>query len=207
MTEERFNKDQLDEAVAREREACAVAAWSAGMDTHNKANGFPACDAREVGSLAARAIRMREEGKECSLHDYAYLLAAAHNILKAVVAAHADKEKGCRMTMVDLERARDLVNILNGKPGPPPAPTPSIDLIITVDGGLVQSVCTTSSTENLNVYLVDHDTDGADDQVFELEDGTARIVEFGAVPAPAYVEEVKGLLDTPSSSPKNTPAP
>lgn len=37
-------------------EAAAVAAWSEGMDTHNKAKGLP-CDAREVGGYCARAIR------------------------------------------------------------------------------------------------------------------------------------------------------
>ena len=43
-----------------EREACAVTAWSAGMDCHNKALGLP-CDARNVGSLAASAIRARSQ--------------------------------------------------------------------------------------------------------------------------------------------------
>ena len=44
--------------AAAEREACAVTAWSVGMDCHNKALGLP-CDARNVGSLAAQAIRAR----------------------------------------------------------------------------------------------------------------------------------------------------
>lgn len=44
--------------AAEERESCAVAAWMAGMDEHNKARGMP-CDAREVGSAGAQAIRMR----------------------------------------------------------------------------------------------------------------------------------------------------
>ena len=46
--------------AAAEREACAVTAWSAGMDCHNKALGLP-CDARNVGSLAASAIRARSQ--------------------------------------------------------------------------------------------------------------------------------------------------
>ena len=45
-------------AAAAEREACAITAWSAGMDAHNAARGIP-CDAREVGSKAAQAIRAR----------------------------------------------------------------------------------------------------------------------------------------------------
>lgn len=45
-------------AVAAEREACAIAAWSAGMAAHNAARGLP-CDARDVGSKAANAIRAR----------------------------------------------------------------------------------------------------------------------------------------------------
>lgn len=44
--------------VAREREACAVTAWFAGMDYHERALGLP-CDAREVGSSCANAIRER----------------------------------------------------------------------------------------------------------------------------------------------------
>ncbi len=43
-----------------EREACAVAAWMAGIDAHNKALGMP-CDAREVGSSCAIAIRARSK--------------------------------------------------------------------------------------------------------------------------------------------------
>ena len=44
--------------AAHEREACAVAAWSKGMDVHNAALSMP-CDAREVGSKCAEAIRAR----------------------------------------------------------------------------------------------------------------------------------------------------
>jgi hypothetical protein len=44
--------------AAAEREACAVAAWSAGMDVHNNAAGLP-CDARETGAQCAAAIRAR----------------------------------------------------------------------------------------------------------------------------------------------------
>lgn len=44
--------------AAAEREACAITAWSAGMDAHNAARGLP-CDARDVGSKAASAIRAR----------------------------------------------------------------------------------------------------------------------------------------------------
>ena len=44
--------------AATEREACAVTAWSAGMDAHNAVRGLP-CDARDVGSKAAAAIRAR----------------------------------------------------------------------------------------------------------------------------------------------------
>jgi hypothetical protein len=47
-----------DLSVAAEREACAIAAWSAGMAAHNAARGLP-CDARDVGSKAANAIRAR----------------------------------------------------------------------------------------------------------------------------------------------------
>lgn len=47
------------EASARvEREACAVTAWSAGMQFHNQRIGLPS-DAREVGAFAARTIRAR----------------------------------------------------------------------------------------------------------------------------------------------------
>lgn len=45
-------------AVSVEREACAVAAWMAGMDAHSKSLGMP-CDARGVGSAGANAIRTR----------------------------------------------------------------------------------------------------------------------------------------------------
>lgn len=51
-------RDVVRHLVSAEREACAVAAWMAGMDVHTKALGMP-CDAREVGSAGARAIRMR----------------------------------------------------------------------------------------------------------------------------------------------------
>ena len=47
-------------------EEAAVAAWSAGMDAHNKALGLPT-DAREVGSQAAQRIRALDgttRGKE-----------------------------------------------------------------------------------------------------------------------------------------------
>ena len=40
--------------AAAEREACAIAAWSTGMDLHMKQG-----DAREIGSACARAIRAR----------------------------------------------------------------------------------------------------------------------------------------------------
>lgn len=45
-----------EKMVAAKREACAVAAWSAGMQSHDLNRGMP-CDAREVGALAARVIR------------------------------------------------------------------------------------------------------------------------------------------------------
>ena len=51
-------KRMIDSAAAAEREACAIAAWSAGMAAHNAARGLP-CDARDVGSKAAKAIRAR----------------------------------------------------------------------------------------------------------------------------------------------------
>lgn len=40
--------------AATEREACAVAAWSVGMDLYLKQH-----DAREIGAACARAIRTR----------------------------------------------------------------------------------------------------------------------------------------------------
>ena len=52
-----FKHGQID-GKETEREACAATAWAIGMDEHNKALGLPV-DAREVGSLAARAIRER----------------------------------------------------------------------------------------------------------------------------------------------------
>lgn len=59
-----FDEDGLKRfyamAVAAEREACAITAWSAGMDAHNAARGLP-CDARDVGSKAAKAIRARDD--------------------------------------------------------------------------------------------------------------------------------------------------
>ena len=41
---------------AKERERCAITAWTAGMQEYTKARGMP-CDAREVGAMAARDIR------------------------------------------------------------------------------------------------------------------------------------------------------
>lgn len=38
------------------RESCAVKAWMVGMNEYTKHRGLP-CDAREVGSIAARTIR------------------------------------------------------------------------------------------------------------------------------------------------------
>lgn len=49
-------RDVVRRIVATHQERCAVAAWSAGMDYHTKVLGIP-CDAREVGSAAAKAIR------------------------------------------------------------------------------------------------------------------------------------------------------
>jgi len=63
--------------AAAEREACAITAWSAGMDAHNAARGLP-CDARDVGSKAASAIRARGEPatrEERRAHDERYLQA------------------------------------------------------------------------------------------------------------------------------------
>lgn len=64
-------------AAAAEREACAVTAWSAGMDAHNAVRGLP-CDARDVGSKAAAAIRARGKPatrEERRAHDERYLRA------------------------------------------------------------------------------------------------------------------------------------
>lgn len=47
-------EDLLRHLVWEEREACAIAAWSTGMDLHMKQ-----FDSREVGSACARAIRAR----------------------------------------------------------------------------------------------------------------------------------------------------
>jgi len=58
-----YTADQMreyGEACAKaEREACAVAAWLAGMDYHNTTLGLPVADAREVGSKCAKDIRAR----------------------------------------------------------------------------------------------------------------------------------------------------
>lgn len=54
----RFAATVAATAAATEREACAITAWSVGMDAHNAARGIP-CDARNVGSKAANAIRAR----------------------------------------------------------------------------------------------------------------------------------------------------
>ena len=43
-------------ATQQEREACAITAWSIGMDLHQKQ-----FDAREVGASCASAIRARGE--------------------------------------------------------------------------------------------------------------------------------------------------
>lgn len=55
-----YTADDLEQARREEREACAIAAWSAGMEYHNRVLGMPA-DAREVGSAGAAAIRARNE--------------------------------------------------------------------------------------------------------------------------------------------------
>ena len=44
--------------AAAEREQCAITAWGVGMGAHDAARGLP-CDARDVGSKAASAIRAR----------------------------------------------------------------------------------------------------------------------------------------------------
>ncbi len=44
----------IDLGAAAEREACAITAWSTGMDLHMKQY-----DAREIGSACAKAIRAR----------------------------------------------------------------------------------------------------------------------------------------------------
>ena len=54
--------DEIATAIAAEREACAVAAWMAGMQAHDNSRGL-LCDARKVGSAAASAIRMRPDAK------------------------------------------------------------------------------------------------------------------------------------------------
>ena len=46
--------DKLQGAVLAEREACAITAWSIGIDLHLKHH-----DIREVGSACATAIRAR----------------------------------------------------------------------------------------------------------------------------------------------------
>lgn len=58
-----YSPEKVAELLAEEREACAVAAWMAGMDFHTKVHGMP-CDAREVGSAGASAIRMRSNANE-----------------------------------------------------------------------------------------------------------------------------------------------
>ena len=50
--------DALAQAKADEREACAIAAWSTGMDLHMKKY-----DAREIGFACAATIRSRGETK------------------------------------------------------------------------------------------------------------------------------------------------
>lgn len=50
----------VEQARREEREACAIAAWSAGMEYHNRVRGMPT-DAREVGSAGAAAIRARNK--------------------------------------------------------------------------------------------------------------------------------------------------
>ena len=44
-------------------EEFAIAAWTVGMNEHNKALGMP-CDAREVGSAVARELRHMAEGEK-----------------------------------------------------------------------------------------------------------------------------------------------
>jgi len=57
-----FTADQMlayaEAAVLAEREACAILAWSVGMDQHMKK-----FDAREIGSMCASTIRARKETK------------------------------------------------------------------------------------------------------------------------------------------------
>lgn len=55
---ERFARAAYERGRLDENEACAVAAWSAGMDAYNNAAGLP-CDARETGARCAAAIRAR----------------------------------------------------------------------------------------------------------------------------------------------------
>ena len=57
-----YSPEKVTELLSEEREACAVAAWMAGMDAHTKARGMP-CDARKVGSAGASAIRMRSNAE------------------------------------------------------------------------------------------------------------------------------------------------
>ncbi len=45
---------RFDDVIKAEREACAITAWSTGMDLHMKQY-----DAREIGSACAKAIRAR----------------------------------------------------------------------------------------------------------------------------------------------------
>lgn len=52
--------EQFAKLVAsKEREECAITAWSAGMDAHTKASSL--ADPREIGSICARAIRSRSK--------------------------------------------------------------------------------------------------------------------------------------------------
>lgn len=56
------NTDDLGRMLAAEREACAITAWSIGMDLHNKQ-----FDSREVGAHCAAAIRARGAATEAKL--------------------------------------------------------------------------------------------------------------------------------------------
>ena len=53
---EQETRAHIERLIQECREACAIAAWSAGMDEHNRLMGMPS-DAREVGSQCAKSIR------------------------------------------------------------------------------------------------------------------------------------------------------
>lgn len=196
-SDERGNAHTVHEFPKEEHALAFIAGWEHCGHARNQENSTPLTlpHVSEASALALAWLRSEHGVPEKSwpmVHQAILTLPEVHRVEATDGWFYLPEDEGQgREGYTDTQDRKDYASAPADKP---------LTLVVTMEGGLVQSVNADRPVDGLSVVIVDYDTEGTDDcdEVEQPDGGTASacVTEWGISPIhPVILKSINEILD------------